>query len=159
MLLKRIRAALGMGLIWAISWAPLGLVVGLVLGGNPATPDGFPADDWVMPLAALGFLGGTIFSSGLRLAAGNRSFHQLSLPRFGVWGAMGGVVLGVLATALWQLDTGWGPVFGPGAAVLIGASTLLSAGSATGSLALARMGEGRRSLDSGPDTGDPRPFK
>ncbi len=37
--LRRIRAALGMGLTWAASWAPIGLLIGLVIGGNSRTPD------------------------------------------------------------------------------------------------------------------------
>ncbi len=56
--LRRIRAALGMGLTWAAGWAPISLLIGLVIGGNSRTPDGFPVDDQVVPLAALGFVGG-----------------------------------------------------------------------------------------------------
>jgi hypothetical protein len=149
---RRIRAALGMGLTWAAGWAPVGLLIGLVLGGNRHTPDGFPVDDWLVPLAALGFVGGTVFSAVLRIADGRRRFDELSLPRFGAWGALGGVVLGVVAVAAWQFDHGFGPVLWPRAAVLIGSSTLLSAISASGSLALARMGEEREMLDAGADS-------
>ncbi len=145
--LGRIRAAVRMGLTWAAGWAPVGLLIGLVLGGNRRTPDGFPLDDWVMPLAALGFLGGAIFSAVLRIAEGRRRFDELSLPRFGAWGALGGLVLGVLAVAAWRLDAGFGPVLWPRAAVLVGSATLLSAVSASGSLALARMAEERGLLE------------
>ncbi len=147
--LRRIRAAVGMGLTWAAGWAPIGLVLGLVIGGNRRIPDGFPADDWVMPLAALGFLGGAIFSSVLRIAAGRRGFDELSLPRFGAWGAGGGLLLGVLAVAAWRLDAGFGPVLWLPAAAMIGSATLLSAVSASGSLALARRVEAREALNAG----------
>ena len=142
--LRRIRAAARMGLTWAAGWAPVGLLIGLVMGGNSRTPDGFPVDDWVMPLVALGFLGGAIFSGVLRIAEGRRRFDELSLPRFGAWGALGGLVLGVLAVAAWQLDAGFGPVLWLRATVIIGSATLLSAVSASGSLALARRAGGAR---------------
>ncbi len=146
--LKRTRAAVGIGLTWAAGWAPIGLLIGLVIGGNSRIPDGFPVDDWVMPLVALGFLGGAIFSTVLRIAAGRRRFDELSLPRFGAWGAVGGLLLGVVAVAAWQLDAGVGPVLWPRAAAMIGSATLLSAVSASGSLALARMAEARELLDA-----------
>lgn len=152
--LGRIRAALRMGLIWAAGWVPIGLLIGLVLGGNSRTPDEFPLDDWVVPLAALGFLGGALFSGVLRIAEGRRRFDELSLPRSAAWGALGGLALGVLAVVGWQLDAGFGPVLWPRAAVLIGSATLLSAASASGSLALARMGEERGLLDGGADVAE-----
>jgi len=151
---RRIRAAVGMGLTWAAGWAPVGVLIGLVLGGNSRTPDGFPVDDWVVPLVALGFLGGAIFSGVLRIAEGRRRFDELSLPRFGAWGASGGLALGVLAVAAWQLDAGFGPVIWQRAAVIIGSATLLSSGSAAGSLALARMAEKRELLDAGADVAE-----
>ncbi len=155
--LRRIRAAVGMGLTWAAGWAPVGLLIGLVMGGNSRTPDGFPLDDWVMPLVALGFLGGAIFSTVLRIAAGRRRFDELSLPRFGAWGAVGGLLLGVLAVAAWQLDAGFGPVLWLRAAAMIGSATLLSAVSASGSLALARMAEERELLDASADVAEMGP--
>jgi hypothetical protein len=151
---RRIRAAAGMGLTWAVAWAPVGLLIGLVLEGNSRTPDEFPIDDWVMPLVILGFLGGAIFSGVLRIAGGRRRFDELSLPRFGAWGALGGLVLGVLAIAAWQLDAGFGPVLWSRAAVIAGSATLLSAVSASGSLALARRAEERELLDTGADVAE-----
>jgi hypothetical protein len=124
------------------------------MGGNSRTPDEFPLDDWVMPMAALGFLGGAIFSGVLRIAAGRRRFDELSLPRFGAWGAAGGLVLGALAVAGWQLDAGFGPVLWSRAAAMIGSVTLLSAASASGSLALARMAEERELLDASADAAE-----
>jgi hypothetical protein len=107
-----------------------------------------------MPLVALGFLGGAVFSAVLRIAEGRRRFDELSLWRFGAWGALGGLVLGVLAVGAWQLDAGFGPVLWPRAAVIIGSATLLSSGSAAGSLALARMAEERELLDAGADVAE-----
>ncbi len=149
--LRRVRAAIGMGLCWALAWAPVGLLIGWVFGGNSVTPDEFPLDDWLMPLAILGFLGGTTFSLVLRVGEGRRRFDDLSFARFSAWGALGGVIVGVLAVAAWQLDAGVGPVLWRRAAVLVGSSALLSASSAAGSLALARRAETRGLLDSRED--------
>ena len=155
---RRIRAAVGMGLTWAVGWAPVGLLIGFVVGGNSQTPDEFPLDDWLVPMVALGFLGGAIFSGVLRIAAGHRGFEELSLPRFGAWGAVGGLVLGVLAVVGWQLDAGFGPVLWPRAAAMIASVTLLSSASACGSLALGRLAEERELIDSGADVAEaPRP--
>lgn len=145
---RSVRAALRMGLTWAAGWAPVGILISLIVGGNGHVPDGFPLDDWLVPMALLGFVGGTTFSAVLRLAEGRRSFDELSIPRFGAWGALGGVALGALAVVVWQLDAGFGPVLWPRAAAIVGATTVLSAASAAGSLALARMGE-RDALGAG----------
>ena len=72
--LRRVRAAVGMGLSWAVVWAPVGVLIGWVFGGSS-------------------------------------------------WGALGGLVVGVLAVAAWQLDAGFGPVLWQRAAVLVGSST------------------------------------
>lgn len=138
---RRIRAAVGMGLTWAVAWTPIGLLIGLIMGGNRRIPDGFPLDDWLVPLTALGFVGGAAFSAVLRIAERRRRFAELSLPRFGAWGALGGLALGLVAIAAWQLDAGYGPVLWPRAAVIVGSATILGAVSASGSLALARRAE------------------
>jgi hypothetical protein len=146
-LLRRIRAAVGIGLTWAVGWMPIGLLIGLVLGGNSQTPDEFSLDDWMMPMAALGFVGGAIFSGVLRLADGRRRFDELSLLRFGTWGALGGLALGAVAVTAWSFDAGFGPVLWGRAVVIIGSTTLMSAVSASGSLALARAADAKVSLE------------
>lgn len=141
-LLRRIRGALGMGLVWAVPWSGAGMLVtlGFVLrtGSRPDAP--FP-----MMLGAAGFIAGLIFSGVLSLAEGRRRFDQMSLPRFAAWGAAGGFLLAtafVLAVSLGG-DHGFirylvalGPVF-----------ALAAAGSAAGSLALARRAQDRVLLD------------
>ena len=126
--LRRIRGAIGMGLTWAITWFGAGVLLLLVVG--------FGAADVPFPLgfALLGFLAGATFSGVLGIVEGRRRFDQMSLPRFAVWGGVGGLLLSgifVLAAALaWDAILVLGPVF-----------TLSSAGCAAGSLALARMAE------------------
>ena len=149
--LRRIRGAVGIGLAWAAGWAPIGAVIGLgmgvVLGG---APHGVVVARYAALFATCGFFGGAIFSTVLRIAEGRRRFEELSLPRFAVWGALGGLLLGALATALGILGAGLDLV----GAIIAGGSTLLGAGSAAGTLVLARRAEERRSLGAGARLGE-----
>ncbi|GMV07993.1 MAG: hypothetical protein AMXMBFR53_42680 [Gemmatimonadota bacterium] len=141
-LLRRIRAALGMGLTWAVAWAPIGAVLGGVLRLLlPATPVGFLSvvATNAVSFAVLGFVGGAVFSGILRLAEGNRRFDQLSLPRFAIWGAVGGLALGAAAATAGL----WGGGFGLLGMGMMGAATVLGAASAAGTLAVARSAESR----------------
>lgn len=129
--LRRIRGALLMGVTWALVWAPLGLLVGLIVD-----PRGTMDEPWILVGALPGFLGGVVFSVVLGIAARHRGLEELSLPRVTAWGALAGLLVGVFPflvgtpnpdVPLWML-----------AAPVIGSITLVSAGSAAGSLALAR---------------------
>ncbi len=139
--LRRIRGAIGMGLTWAIAWFGAGVII-LIVVGIGAADDPFP-----LFFGLLGFLAGVTFSGVLAIVEGRRRFDQMSLPRFAVWGGVGGLLMSgifVLAAALGG-DTFLvlGPVF-----------ALSSAGSAAGSLALARMAEVRQVLDASADGGE-----
>lgn len=151
--LRRIRAAVGIGLTWAAGWAPVGAAVGALLHFLlPGGPLSLGAVIWLnaATFAVLGVVGGTIFATVLRLTEGHRRFDELSLPRFAGWGAVGGVLLGGAAVA-----TGlWGAGFGLLGAGVVGAATLLGAGSAAGSLALARRAEDGELLEAGDDVAD-----
>src|SRR6185369_8753207 len=85
--LTRIRAAVGIGLTWAAAWFAAGMMLLLVVGPNAA--------DVPFPLffGLLGFLSGAVFSALLGVFAGRRKFTEMSLPRFAMWGALGGVLL------------------------------------------------------------------
>jgi hypothetical protein len=139
---RRIRGAIGMGLTWAVAWSGAGAIVmlGFLLrtGSRPDAP--FP-----LMFGFFGFVAGVIFSSVLGLIEGRRRFDQMSLPRFAAWGAAGGFLLSatfVLAVSLsgnpgflWNLVI-VGPVF-----------AVAAAGSAAGSLALARRAQDRKLLE------------
>lgn len=134
--LRPIFRTIGMGVSWAVGWAAAGVLTGIALG---FLPDGHPLqsmiDPW-MALATPGFIGGVVFSVLLRIGEGRQEFPQLSLSRAAAWGAATGLLLGsipfFLGTPtdefpLWKLVLG-----------VISATTLLSTGSAWGSLTLAR---------------------
>jgi hypothetical protein len=132
--LQRIRGAVGIGLTWAAGWVPVGAITGWVTGMFLGFPLGQIAANYAVMFGVLGFIGGTIFSSVLSLAEGRRSFDQLSLPRFVAWGGLGGLLLGGLAATAGLLGAGLTVLGG----VMMGASMLLGAGSAAGTLAIAR---------------------
>jgi len=136
--LRRLRGALGMGLTWSLGWFAAGMVFRLVVGkGTGDVP--FP-----IAFGMVGFMAGVTFSGVLALVEGRRGFDQLSLPRFAGWGALGGIVL--YATFAWTAGPGGQPIlFAPLFAIA-------SAGSAAGTLAIARKARARGSLEAGTST-------
>jgi hypothetical protein len=147
--LRRIRAAVTMGLLWAVPWAIVAVLIGLVVD-----PDESMDEMWFLIGAYPGFLGGVLFSVVLSIAERRRNLSELSVRRFGAWGAVAGLVIGVLP---FMLGTPSADIdVARLATVVIGSFTLMSAASAAGSLALARMGGARELLDAGADTSDAR---
>lgn len=128
--LRRIRGALGMGLIWAVGWA--------IVGGGVmeafVDPNGEILDMWPQTLGLAGFLGGVVFSVVLGIAGSRRRFEELSLVAFGALGAVAGVLAAIAMGA---------------AVTIIAVMALLCAASAASSLALARRAEKRELLDAG----------
>ena len=135
--LKRIRGMVGMGLIWAAGWSPIGAVIGLV-GGVGAVA---LAISW----AQIGFMGGVFFCTVLGITEGHRRFDEIQMS-LRVFGGIGGTV------AWFFLSTG-GPVT-LGSLAMASFVFLLGAGSAAGSLALARKADDRELLEHGADVAD-----
>ena len=81
-------------------------------------------------------VGGAFFSVVLGVAERHRTFEEMSLPRFAGWGAVGGLLLAML----WLFGSGPPPALGEmlGTGVVM---ALMGAGSAAGSLALARRAD------------------
>lgn len=148
--LRRIRGAVGMGLMWAAGWGLAGLLAELLIGMASTLLPGLPWG-WVLdpepPLPALaipGFFAGLFFSVVLGIAGHRRRFRELSLPLVAAWGALGGLLLTLFPLALvavglaslnvspWTLIAEFG-----GPAILLGVV------SASVSLMLARRAEGR----------------
>ena len=158
--LKRIRGAVGLGLTWAVSWSAIGALVAVL----PGTLQGFPlAPVWIVGFAAqfavLGFVGGATFSVILGVIEGRRRFDQMSLPRFAVWGAFGGLMMwaarGTIGWSVMDILEGVG-VQGLNWAYAVsgGVIVLLGAGCAAGSLALARSVGDQELLNAGESVAD-----
>ncbi len=148
--LKRLRGAVGMGLSWALAWGFVGGLLGglfFALGGGPAMALAMFTD-----AGLAGFVLGGSFSVVLAMEGRGRAFDGISLLRFTIWGAVGGLlvcaplVLGMLGAAGWSV----------GLKLLVAASVMavLGAGSAAGTLALARRAEDRQLLHAGADVAD-----
>lgn len=155
---RRIRGAVGMGLTWGAAWGVVGNLVtlGFLLktGSRPDAP---------LPImfGAFGFVAGVVFSGVLRLVEGRRRFGQMSLPRFAAWGAIGG--LSLAATLVLAVFLGGDPAFLQNLLVVGPVFAVAAAGSAAGSLALARRAQDRASLEAtedataaGPSDGEAR---
>jgi hypothetical protein len=139
---RRIRGAIGMGVIWGAAWFGAGILLARVPGFHSDLPFG-------LLFAPLGFVTGTIFSGIVVVSESRRKFDRMSLSRFATWGAVSGLLLSgifVVAAAI-RGENLWGEllVFAP-------TLTVASAVCAAGSLAVARRTE-RRELP-GPG-GDP----
>ena len=134
--LRRIRGAVGLGLTWAAAWSGVGAILGLVVGGGAATLVATSG-----ALAVIGFVSGAAFSVVLGVAEGRRTFDEMSLPRFAAWGALSGLLVS-LGLSLFMASPG-GSVIVARVLVMLMVPALLGAGSAAGSLALARRADGR----------------
>ncbi len=117
--LKRIRGSLGMGL----TWAAVGFGVGAVLELLSGAPVNGALFENALQAAVMGFINGVAFSVVLRIAQGRRTFEEMSLWRFAGWGGGGSLChcsrVGASSSSL----------------------TLLGAGCAAGSLAVARRAD------------------
>lgn len=150
--LKRFRGTMGMGLTWAAGWAIVGLMIGVLSILTPSLPwDAFfSVFDAPLPsLGVPGFFGGAFFSIVLGIAGRHRRFEDLSLAGVAAWGAVGGVLLGLLpgvmvaaglATPRAGLDMWLATV------VISGPLIFLSAISATLTLLIARKEQARSEL-------------
>ncbi len=148
--LKRIRGAVGMGLTWAAAWGGVGMIFlsGLLVFGTPPVGTGLAAvvANSVL-LAVSGFIGGAAFSGVLGIVERRRRFDEMSLPRFAGWGAVGGLLMSVLFLSN-------GSPFTLVGMLVTGVVMLMGAGSAAGSLALARRADDRELLEHGADVAD-----
>lgn len=145
--LRRIRGAIGMGLIWALAWfgAGMALLLGLLLvTGSSGADVPFP-----LGFGAFGFVAGVTFSGVLGLLEGRRRFDQMSLPRFAGWGAIGGFLLSAIFVSGVALVED--PSFMANLVFLGPIFAVAGAGSAAGALALARRGEDRELLEASED--------
>lgn len=126
--LRRVRGAIGMGLTWAVFWGVITLVIGVLGGIGPGIVMG------AIRNAIAGFIAGGSFSAVLSVAERGKRLEDLSLGRFAAWGGLVGIVLtGVIGAAAGI----------PGVLMWRGliVSGLLGAGSASGTLGLARKGD------------------
>lgn len=137
--LQRLRGVVGTALTWASGWGLIGAglhAVALYFGWN-----GFVGVTWagdVLAHAAMGLLGGAVYSGGLLLTERGRTLRDLRIAPSGLWGGLAGAVGAAVVFALLG-GVGLLPELWP--ALLAGG--VLGAGSGAGMAAIARE-EGRK---------------
>ena len=137
--LRHIRGAILMGLAWAAAWAPIGVLIGLIVDS-----DGSMDEMWVAVGGYPGFLCGAVFFAALGVSEGRRRFDELPHSQVCARGSMSGVLVGVLPFVLGSIETGALPAWLL-VVLIIASITLLSTVSAAGSLALAKWWRHRNS--------------
>jgi hypothetical protein len=90
---RRIRGAVGMGLVWAAAWFVAGLLVARVPGFFSDLP-------FALLFAPFGLVTGIFFFGILVVIERRRGLDRMSLSGFAVWGAVSGVLLAVLVAGL-----------------------------------------------------------
>jgi hypothetical protein len=129
-----------MGLTWAAALSAVGTVPRWVFGINTDAP---------IPLVfgVFGFVAGVTFSALLVLTKGRRTFDQMSIRRFAVLGAIGGLLL----SALWAnaVSLSWGEVLAIAPMFAVACAVC-----ASGSLAVARRAVRRELPDGRRDTAE-----
>jgi hypothetical protein len=142
--LRRTRAALATGLLWAITWAPVGILAAFIVD-----PTNRMDEPWLLIFAIPGFIGGVLFSALLANRARGRTLLEVSPRRAGLWGGAAGLVTGALPFFIGEPA---GSISVPALATVVMSTVgVLSAASAAGSVALAQRAE-RRALSASTET-------
>ena len=143
--IRRLRGAVGMGITWAFCWGVCGVGIGVLSVLLPFLPWEifFRVFDAPLPaLAVPGFFGGVAFSIVLGVLGRDRKFHELSMAKFALWGAAGGLLLCLIPLSILIGEPGGVTRLLPLLAVISGPFALLGAASASGTLLVARTAEG-----------------
>lgn len=134
----------GLCLTWAAGWAVTGVLIGAASVALPFLPwePFFKIFDAPLPALGMpGFIGGAFFSALIGLAERRRGPEALSPGRLAAWGAVAGLLLGLLPAAM--VAAGLATLNHPAGlwrltAVILGPLILLGGLSGFASLLLAR---------------------
>lgn len=149
MIWHRLRGVLGISIVWAFAWLPLGVGLGLyrywsdqaILSFLPRSLGRFlshmayAAGLWMVA----GAVSGAIFAVILALAERNRTLGTLSIRRLAIWGGIGSSLVPatfLTLEAFWFTHGSWWS----GATVVVAVAAALGAASAAATLKLASRG-------------------
>ena len=131
-LFRKLRGIVGTGLTWAVGWAGVTLALNVLTG----IPFHFVGQVALSGLVR-GFIAGGAFATILSIAERRHTLQDLSLRRVALWGGIGGSVLFFMALpVLMRIGVPMGTLLGP-----LVINTVLGAGFASGSVALARRAD------------------
>lgn len=129
-------------LLWVFVWALPGGVIEAIDNVAPSAHSFTRRIDmWPQTLGIPGLLGGVLFWALLMVTDRGRDVAELPPGRAGAWGAVSGMLIGVLV--VWVMDTGLSDPWQLGAA-LVGIAALLGAVSGVVSPLLFRYATQRR---------------
>lgn len=112
-------------LVWALVWAlPGGAIEAIDNVAPGALAFTRLVDMWPQTLGIPGLFGGVLFWALLMITGRGRSVAELHPARSGAWGAVSGMLIGVLV--VWVMDTGLSDPWQLGAG-LVGLAALLGA--------------------------------
>ena len=148
-LIRQLRSALVVSLLWAAAWFPVGLVLGVIKGWVSVLPEGGFDVLFLAVWTALGACAGALFSGLLITLERNRSLSDLSWRRLAIWGVLGGAALPLLGSIAVTTFLR-GVTLSSDAPAVFGVMAVLGAVCAIGTLALARRAERGATM-----TGDP----
>lgn len=102
--MRRLRASLGIALVWGLAWLPIGFAVALYASASPSHPSNVVARPVSLPAfvsawTVWGVLSGAAFALILGLTERRGTVDSLSIVRTVLWGAMGAVSLPLLLVA------------------------------------------------------------
>lgn len=141
--LRRVRATVAMGITWALVWAPLGPIIGMIVDA-----DGSMDEPWILIGALPGFVAGMVFSVVIGIAARKRRLDELSVPRFAGLGALAGVIVSAIPFVIGDLNDNVAVV--PFITVLVSSLAAASAVSASATLWIAKRAQ-QKELSAGYD--------
>jgi hypothetical protein len=142
----------------AVTWGAIGFVAGFGIEMiHNVWPNSITSrvDIWPAALALPGFFGALLFSLVLGIVGRRHRFHELSLPQFTAWGAVGGLLVSLMPAAMVTVGFGDAKVsLWQITGALAGPCILGGAVAAAGSLVLARRAEDRELLAAARDVAD-----
>ena len=137
-MLRRLRSALTIGLLWGIVWLILGITLGVVTRGWTRSPFA-PIDATNLAVwTGLGFVSGTAFAAFLALLERNRTVETLSFGRLVLWGILAGAGIPIVLTEILLyilIPDAW---LDPNAYPIFAVLGVAGAATAMGTIALAR---------------------
>lgn len=144
---RRIKAAVGNAVTWALGWTVFGVGLGAFMGFGIA---GIPFLAYVARLALTvglaGFFAGGSFALVVGVMERKRTLADLKVGRMALWGALGGMALP--SFALLSALVGGSMITVSAMLAVLGLTGVLGAGCSAGSLLLARRAE-RLELEAG----------
>jgi hypothetical protein len=94
--LRGIGRAVGTGVVWGLAWAPVAVLVGVLI----IDPDNSMDEMWPAIGAYPGFLSGVLFCALLALAGRGCRPNEQSVARAAVLGAAAGLLVGAFPAAI-----------------------------------------------------------